>query len=173
MNIGKLIQLDQQSIEFTNQLKSIHHVLTIQSNQIQKNLSKITTARYHSNHPNIPLDTKLKYLPVDNSGTLTQSPLYFFDEQNMPISDQLKILRVPTESDRFQISNDKHQLTIVDKNKVPISDPITLKQFSPEWIEFEYITDDQQSVQIISSDTNQPLTLHIKSISSSKLSISK
>jgi len=178
LNIDKLVELDQQQqSEFNDKLKEIHHILDIQSNKIQKNLSNITTARYHSNHPNISLNAKLKFLPVDISGTVTEPPLCLVDEQNIPISDEFNLIRLPFESDRFQISNDKYELIIVDKNKIPLSDPITFKHLTSESIEFEYTNDDQRAVQIIETSShnpiNKPIILNVKPVSFEHLSASK
>jgi len=177
LNIDKLVELDQQQPEFNEKLKEIHEILTIQSNEIQKNLSNITTARYHSNHPNLPLNAKLKFLPVDISGTVIEQPLYLVDKQNIPISDELNLIRLPIESDQFQISNDKYELTIIDKNKIPLSDPITFKQLTSELIEFEYVHDDQRVIQIIETSShnpiNKPIILNVKPVSFDKLSSSK
>ncbi len=173
MNIDKLVKLDQQQIEFIDKLKEIHDILDRQSNQIQKNLLNITTARYYSNHPNIPLNAKLKFLPVDISGTLMEQPLCLVDEQNMPISDELNLIRLPFKSDQFHISNDKYQLTIIDKNKIPLSNPITFKQLTSELIEFEYTNNDQQAVQIIEISShnpiNKPIILNVKPVSFDKI----
>jgi hypothetical protein len=177
LNIDKLVELDQQQPEFNDKLKEIHDILNIQSNEIQKNLSNITTTRYHSNHPNIPLNAKLKFLPVDISGTVMEQPLYLVDEQSIPISDKLNLIRLPIDSDQFQISNDKYELTIVDKNKIPLSDPITFKQLTSKVIEFEYAHHDQRAIQIIETSShnpiNKPIMLNIKTVSFDKLSASK
>ncbi|CAF5124464.1 unnamed protein product, partial [Rotaria sp. Silwood1] len=138
MTLNKFVAFDQQQIEFINKLEDIYNMLNKESNKIQKNLLNITTARYHSNHPNFLLNAKLKYLPVDNSGNLIEQPLCLVDEHNMPISDELNPIRLPFESDHFHISNDKHELIIVDKNEISLSEPITCKQLTLESIEFEY-----------------------------------
>lgn len=177
MNIDKLAKIDHDQSEFNEKLNEIYKLFDIQSNEIRKNLLNITNARYHSNHPNIPFDAKLKFLPVDSSGTVIEPSLYLVDEQNIPISDELKLIRLPNQSDHFQISNDKYELTIVDKNKKPLSDPITFKQLTSKSIEFEYTTDDQRTIQIteLSSHNliNPSIILNVKSISSEKLSTSK
>ncbi|CAF2748135.1 unnamed protein product, partial [Rotaria sp. Silwood2] len=173
INIDKVVEFDQQQIEFIDQLEDIHNILNKESNKIQNNLLNITTARYHSNHPNFPLNAKLKYLPIDNLGNLIEQPLCLVDEQNMSISDELNLIRLPCESDRFHISNDKHELTIVDKNDIPLSEPITFKQLTSEAIEFEYIDDSQQTVQIIEMASQHPINksimLNVKPISFDKL----
>ncbi|CAF1385109.1 unnamed protein product [Rotaria sordida] len=92
MNLDKFIEYDQQQIEFIDKLKDIHNILNKESNKIQKYLLNITTARYHSNHPNFPLNSKLKYFPVDNLGNLIEQPLYLVNEQNMSISDELNLI---------------------------------------------------------------------------------
>jgi hypothetical protein len=172
MNIDKLVDSNQ---EFIDKLKEIHNMLGTQSNQIQKNLSNITTARYHSNHPNFPLNTKLKFLPVDTSGQAAEESLYLVNEQNIPISDELNLIRLPNESDRFHISNDKHELTIIDHNEIPLSEPITFKNIIPE--SFEFTTDDQRAVQIIETPSHQTINksikLNVKPIPFDKLSASK
>jgi hypothetical protein len=119
------------------------------------------------------LNTKLKFLPVDISGNIIESPLYLVNDQNIPISDELKPIRLPCESDRFHISNDKCQLTIVDKNQIPLSDPITFKQLTSALIEFEYSNDDQRSVRIIETLLHEPITLNVKPVPSDQQSASK
>jgi hypothetical protein len=174
MNIDKFIESDQQ---FIDTLTEIHNSLDLQSNQIQKNLSNITTALYHSNHPNFPLNVKLKFLPVDTSGTVLEEPLYIIDEQNIPISDELNLIRLPHESDRFHISTDKDELTIVDTNQIPLSEPITFKHLTSELLKFEFTDDHQRAVQLIKISSHQPIdkiiTLNVKPVSYHQSSISK
>ncbi|CAF1625727.1 unnamed protein product [Rotaria magnacalcarata] len=173
LNIDKVAGIDSEKLEFIEKLEEIHRALNIESNEIQKNLSNITTARYYSNHLNFPFDVKLKYLPVDDSGNLMEQPLCLVDEQNMPISDKLNVLRLPIESDRFHISNDKYELTIVDKNEIQLCEPITFKQLTMESIEFEYIDNNRQVVQIIETSSRHPinrsLRLNIKAVAFDKL----
>ncbi|CAF0769492.1 unnamed protein product [Rotaria sordida] len=173
MNLDKFIEYDQQQIEFIDKLEDIHNILNKESNKIQKYLLNITTARYHSNHPNFPLNAKLKYFPIDNLGNLIEQPLCLINKQNMPISDELNLIRLPYESDRFHISNDKYELTIVDKNEIPLSEPITFKQLTSESIEFEYIDDNRQTIQIIEIASHHPIhksiMLNVKPISFDKL----
>jgi len=147
----------QKAKENINKPDEIQQVLRTQSNQIQKNLSNILVARHHSNYPNIPFNARLKHLPVDNKGIPIEPAIYLLDEQNHPISDQVELIRMPMPSDRFQISNDQQQLIIVDKNQIPISDPITFQQLP---VQFEYLDDEHQSIRI----SDQPLPIHIKSI---------
>ena len=165
MNIDKL---DSQQTEFPEKLREIQYLLHTQSDQIQNHLSNITSARYQSDHPNIPLNAKLKFLPVDSSGTVIDPPLALVDDQNIPISDELKLFRLPIASDRFQISNDQCELIIADENQIPISDPITFRPLTSATIEFEYVNDDQQSIRIIEVPShmpvNQSIMLHVKSI---------
>ena len=174
MNIDKLVDSNQ---EFIDKLKEIHNMLDLQSNQIQRNLSNITTARYHSDHPNFPLNTKLKFVLVDVSGGLIEEPLHLVNEQNMPNSSELNLIRLPNELDRFHISNDKHELTIIDHNEIPLSEPITFKHITSESFEFEFTTDDQRTVQIVETPSHQTITksirLNVKPISSDKSSTSK
>ncbi|CAF1385366.1 unnamed protein product [Rotaria sp. Silwood1] len=140
-------------------------MLNKESNKIQKNLLNITTARYHSNHANFSLNAKLKYLPVDNSENLIEQPLCLVDELNL--------IRLPFESDHFHMSNDKRELIIVDKNEIPLSEPIIFKQLTLESIELEYIGDYRKSIQIIEISShhsiNKSITLNVKSISFDKL----
>lgn len=173
MHIEQLAKFDSHQTEFLDQLREIHDQLNIQSKQIQKHLSNITFARYQSNYPNIPLNAKLKFLPIDNSGNIIESSLYLVNEENIPISDELKLIRLPCESDQFHISNDRCQLTIIDKNQIPISDPITFKQLTSASIEFEYVNNDQRSVRIIETPSHEPIILHVKSVSSDQSSVSK
>ena len=147
----------QKAKENINKPDEIQQVLRTQSNQIQKNLSNILVARHHSNYPNIPFNAQLKHLRVDNKGIPIEPAIYLLDEQNHPISDQVELIRTPIPSDRFQISNDQQQLIIVDKNQIPISDPITFQQLP---VQFEYLDDEHQSIRI----SDQPLPIHIKSI---------
>ncbi|CAF4553692.1 unnamed protein product [Rotaria socialis] len=173
LNIDKVAGLDSEKLEFIEKLEEIHHALNIESNEIQKNLSNITTARYYSNHLNFPFNVKLKYLPVDDSGNLMEQLLCLVDEQNMPISDKLSLMRLQIESDRFHISNDKHELTIVDKNEIPLCEPITFKQLTLESIEFEYIDNNRQVVQMIEASSRHPinrsLRLNTKAVAFDKL----
>jgi hypothetical protein len=170
MNID---QLDPRQTEFIDKLREIHDRLNIQSDQIQKNLSNITSARYQSDYPNIPLNSKLKFLPVDFLGNVIESPLCLVNDQNIPISDELKLIRLPCESDQFQISNDKCELIIVDHNQIPVSNRITFKQLTPASIEFEYANDDHRSVRITETSSHELIMLNVKPISSDKLSTSK
>ncbi|CAF1340332.1 unnamed protein product [Rotaria sp. Silwood1] len=82
----------------------------------------------------------------DYSGNLIEQPLCLVDEHNMPISDELNLIRLPFESDHFHISNDKQ---IVDKNEISLSEPITFKQLTLESIKFEYVDDDRKTIQVI------------------------
>jgi hypothetical protein len=129
----------------------------------------------NSNHPNFPLNAQLKYLPVDISGMFMEQPLCLVNEQGIPLSDKLHVIRLPIESDRFQISNDKYELIIIDKNQTPLSDPITFKQLTSELIEFEYIDDNQRTVQIIEISShrpiNKPIVFNVKPVSFDKLSL--
>ncbi|CAF3715268.1 unnamed protein product [Rotaria sp. Silwood1] len=165
LTMDKFVEFDQQQIEFINKLKDIYNMLNKESNKIQKNLLNITTARYHSNHPNFSLNAKLKYLPVDNSGNLIEQPLCLVDEHNMPISDELNLIRLPFESDRFHISN--------DKNEISLSEPITFKQLTLKSIEFEYVDDNRKTIQIIEISSHQSINksirLNVKTISFDKL----
>ncbi|CAF1399147.1 unnamed protein product, partial [Rotaria sp. Silwood1] len=173
MTLDKFVAFDQQQIEFINKLQDIYNMLNKESNKIQKNLLNITTARYHSNHANFSLNAKLKYLSVDYSGNLIEQPLCLVDEHNMPISDELNLIRLPFESDRFYISNDKHELIIVDKNEMSLSEPITFKKLTLESIEFEYIDDYRKTIQIIEISSNhsinKSISLNVKSIFFDKL----
>ncbi|CAF1551976.1 unnamed protein product, partial [Rotaria sp. Silwood1] len=165
MTLNKFVAFDQQQIEFINKLEDIYNMLNKQSNKIQKNLLNIATARYHSNHANFSLNAKLKYLPVDISGNLIEQPLCLVDE--------LHLIRLPFESDHFHISNDKRELIIVDKNEIPLSEPIIFKQLTLESIEFEYIDDYRRSIQMIEISShhsiNKSISLNVKSISFDKL----
>ncbi|CAF5164564.1 unnamed protein product, partial [Rotaria sp. Silwood1] len=111
------------------------------------------------------LNAKLKYLPVDNSENLIEQPLCLVDELNL--------IRLPFESDRFHISNDKHELIIVDKNEMSLSEPITFKKLTLESIEFEYIDDYRKTIQIIELSShhsiNKSISLNVKSIFFDKL----
>ncbi|CAF2863158.1 unnamed protein product [Rotaria sp. Silwood2] len=71
------------------------------------------------------VNAKLKYLPVDNLRNLIEQPLSLVDEHNMPLSDELNLIRLSFESDRFYISNDKHKLIILDKNDILLCESIT------------------------------------------------
>ncbi|CAF1497745.1 unnamed protein product [Adineta steineri] len=166
INIDKALELDQEQIEFMDQFKEIHQQLDIQSNKIQENLFNIHTARDNSNHPNFSLDIKLKYLPIDTCGILMKQSLYLVDEQNMPLSDKLHLIRLPNEFDRFQISNDNYELIIIDNNNIPLSDPITFKKLTSELIQFEYINNDQRTIQISSHDSiDRSIMLNVKLLS--------
>jgi hypothetical protein len=169
MKIDKIIDSD----EFIDKLKDIHEALEVETNRIQKHLLNITTARYHSAHPNFPLDAKLKFLPVDNSGCFMEQPLCLIDEQNMPISDEINLVKLPTEFDQFQISNDKCELIIVDRDKVPLCEHITFKQLTSESIEFEYVDDERRTIQIIEIPSyrqmNRLIKLNVKPVSFDKL----
>ncbi|CAF1261150.1 unnamed protein product [Adineta steineri] len=168
-NIDKALEFDQEQIEFMNKSKEVHEQLDKQSNKIQQNLFNVTTARDNSNHPNFSLDIKLKYLPIDSCGILMKKSLYLVDEQNMPLSDKLHLIRLPNESDRFQISDDSYELIIIDNNNIPLSDPITFKQLTSELIQFEYINNDQRTIQISSHGSiNRSIMLNVKPLSFDK-----
>jgi hypothetical protein len=173
MNIDQLAKLDPYQTEFIDKIKQIHSLLNISSNQIQKNLSKIISARYQSDYPNISLNAKLKSLPVDISGNVIEPSLYLVNDQNIPISDELQLIRLPCESDQFHISNDKCQLIIVDKNQIPLSNPITFQQLTSGSIEFEYANDDQRSVRIVETSSHKSIMLNVKPVSSNQPSASK
>ncbi|CAF1561008.1 unnamed protein product [Adineta steineri] len=174
INIDKLFEFDQEQIEFMDQLKEIHEQLDKQSNKIQQNLFNINTARDNSNHPNFSLDIKLKYFPIDTCGILMKQSLYLVDEQNMPLSDKLHLIRLPNEFDRFQISNDNYELIIIDNNNIPLSDPVTFKQLTSELIQFEYTNNDQRTIQISSHDSiNRSIMLNVKPLSFDKSPTSK
>ncbi|CAF5122082.1 unnamed protein product, partial [Rotaria sp. Silwood1] len=83
----------------------------------------------------------------------------------MPISDELNLIRLPFESDRFHISN--------DKNEISLSEPITFKQLTLKSIEFEYVDDNRKTIQIIEISShhsiNKSMRLNVKSISFDKL----
>lgn len=172
-HMATLNKLDSHQIDLTNRLQAIHQLLRTQSSQIQNHLSNITAARSQSDHPNVSLNVKLKYLPTDPSGTIIESPFYLVDEQNIPISDQLRMIRAPVSSDRFAISIDQSELTIVDQNQRPLSDPITFRQVSSILIQFEFIDNDQQRVQMVEPPAHQPIILNVKPIPSEHISTSK
>lgn len=172
--IDQLAKFDVHQAGFNDKLKEIHRLLDIQSNQMQNNLSSIISARSRTDHPNIPLHSKLKYLPTDHSGTIIDRPLYLVNDQDRPISDQLQLIRLPIPSDRFAISMDQSELTIIDQNQMPVSEPITFQQSSSIPIKFDYVDDDQRSVRLIETSSSPELiTLNVKSTPVDPFSTSK
>lgn len=168
--IDTLDGLDPHQTEFTDKLREVYELLYTQSTAIQDHLSSINSARYRADHPNLPLRVKLKSLPVDISGTAIEPSFYLVNDQNVPLSDKLQLIRLPVASDQFVIANDKRELTIVDQNKIPISDPITFKQFPSISIKFDYAENDQRSVRIIENSSPDPIGLTVKPVSSNQFS---
>ena len=168
-----LTKLDSGQTDFTDRLQRIHHLLSTQSIQIQNSLSNISAARSRSDHPNVSLNAKLKYLSTDTSGTIIEPSLYLVNEQNIPISDQLRMIRTPVPSDRFAISMDQSELTIIDQDHRPISDPITFKQVPSISTRFEFVDDDQRRVRMLETPAHEPITLNVKSIPADHASTSK
>ena len=172
-NIDKLDQDDRQQTK----LKQIHELLNLESSELQKHLSSIKEARNFSNHPSYPLNVKIKFLSVDTSGILMEQPLCLVNGQGTPISDELKIIRLPYQSDRFQILNDKYELIIVDENQMPLSEPITFKQLTSESIQFEYVDPNRQAIRIVGKTSYRLIDechmLSVKPVSFDKLSTTK
>ncbi|CAF0923040.1 unnamed protein product [Adineta ricciae] len=129
-------------------LVAINQELNIKSIEIQNHLQNIMTMRSNSNHSNFPLNAPLKIFPMNQLGKLIEQPACLVDEQDVPLSDPVHLIRLPKDTDRFQISNDMLELTIVDEHDVSICDPITFKHFTSELITFEYSGSDRRIVEI-------------------------
>ncbi|UJR31391.1 hypothetical protein I4U23_018885 [Adineta vaga] len=162
-------QLENINIALDNIVEA-NQQLDIQSNQIQKYLQKTITTCSNSNHPNFPLYAKLKFLPVDHVGKPMEQIFCLVNGKNMPLSDPLHLIRLPIESDRFQILQDKYELIVVDENEIPISDSITFQHLTSEQITFQYSDINRRTVQLSSQNgINQTVSFNIKSVSFDKL----
>jgi hypothetical protein len=163
----------QHQTGIIDQLTAIHTELEMESNRSLQNLLRVTSARRRSGHPLFPINATLKFLPVDTTGHVMEQPLCLVDEQNMPISDEIKLVRLPTPSARFQISTDMRALVIADENDVPISQPIDFQRLTPEIVKFEYVGDDRRTVQVIEvvsrRPIGEPVPLNVKAVSFDKL----
>ena len=101
--IDQLAKLDVHPSEFSDKLKDIHDLLNIQSIQMQHNLSNITFARSRSNHPQFPLHSKLKYLPID------QSELNIVEQNPIPLSESITIQHSSSSPIKLEQTSDDHQ----------------------------------------------------------------
>ena len=108
-----------------------------------------------TNRSSFPIDAKLKSFATDASGQAIAPSQRLVDEENKPVSDPLRLVRPITKSDRFHISDDKRQLSIVDKAQIPISQPITFQQITNGPVEFDYVKDDLRRVQLADAATHQ------------------
>ncbi|CAF0920812.1 unnamed protein product [Adineta ricciae] len=129
-------------------LVAINQELDIQSIEIRNHLQNIMTMRLNSNHSSLPLNAILKVFPMNQLGRPIEQPACLVDEQDVPLSDPVHFIRLPQDTDRFQISNDMYELTIVDEHNVSICDPITFKRFTSELITFEYSDSDRRVVEV-------------------------
>jgi hypothetical protein len=128
-----------------DQLEQISTMLNIESNRLSQYLSDATSVA----RSDFPINAHLKFLPVDVSGRVMEPLRYRVNDENIPVSDAIKLLRSPTGSDRFHIS-----------------EPVTFEEAN-DAAEFEHV-DNHRRIDIVEAATrrslNGPVELNVKSI---------
>ena len=86
------------------------------------------------------------------------------DEQNEIVSDRLRLVRLPNDSDRFEISDNRRELRLINEQNTRISEPISFESLANRTIEFEFIDEDHRSIRLIDTKTHEVLVESLKLI---------
>ena len=146
------VRRDPGETHDADRLEQISTMLNIESSRLSQYLSSATSV----DRSNFPMNAHLKFLPIDISGRVMEQPRCLVNEGDIPVSNEIKFLRLPIDSDRFRISDDKRQVCITDQHAVPISEPITFADASNDAVEFQYV-DNHRRIEMVEAATRRPL----------------
>jgi hypothetical protein len=153
------------NVNSTEQIEIVRQQLTDESKRMQTMLADSIGHRTRVNLCCFPSNAVLTWFACDTHGQILEQPVCLVNNEQYPMSDPMRYIRLPTVSDCFHITADRRQLTIIDDKQQAITESITFKQLTDEIVEFAYVNNDKRTV-IVSNQHSicQCLSLNVQTV---------